>query len=148
MAPSLVYQLLLWWPPQPMYIKVALSLKKTNKQTNKKTPALHAGYWVRGTEKARSRAHTLACLSLKRLPYYLRTWNRLPLPYPLHKYGSLFQAFRQYSAAVSGNRVKLYTGKTRCVLGGGGGARFFFLREFIFRALLSERLERATNMVD
>ena len=31
---------------------------------------------------------------------------------------SLFQAFRYYSAAVSGERVKLYTGKK-----GGGGER-------------------------
>ena len=50
--------------------------------------------------------------------------------------------------AVSGERVKLNTWKTR--EGGGrdkGGLElvFFLICEFFFRALLSERLEKATN---
>lgn len=61
---------------------------------------------------------------------------------------SLLQAFREQSVAVSGERVK-YTWKTR--EGGGrdeGGLElvfFFLLCEFFFPALLSERLEQATN---
>ena len=48
------------------------------------------------------------------------------------------------SAAVTGERVKLYTGKTEGGTGGASLPSFFFLREFFSRALLSERLEQAT----
>ena len=85
-----------------------------------------------------------------------KQWGSFQLPVLLKS--RLFQVFRYQRAAVSGEWIKVYTRKT-----GGGGGRFFFLKEiflapaprgggarilvlheFLCPALLSERLEQAS----
>ena len=67
------------------------------------------------------------------IPYYLSGLSRAQFvrqPFPKQLY--------KWSAAVSGERVKLYTLQSPLV--------FFFLRAFFSRVLLSERLEQASKV--